>query len=101
MDALYPGAHNQATVLLDFLQGAVPDSCCATTGHMPAHQDGGKCTIDALTPDIRRMRARGRITMNAFTFTIDATGGVASVVVAAAVPFDPQPTYGTPRVVRH
>lgn len=70
-------------------------------GHMPAHQDGGNCTIDALTPEIRHMRARNRITHQAFTFTIDATGGVASVDVAAEVPFDPQSTYGTPRVVRY
>jgi hypothetical protein len=95
MAALYPGASNEATVLLDFLQGAVEHflwdgmgSCCGMTGHMPAHQDGGACTMDALTAEIRRMRARGRITMQAFTFTIDATGCVASVDVQAAVPFD-------------
>ena len=108
MPTLYPGARNSASVLLDFLQGAVEhtlwdgtDSCYDMKGHMPAHQDGGNCTIDALTPEIRHMRARNRITHQAFTFTIDATGGVASVDVAAEVPFDPQSTYGTPRVVRY
>lgn len=88
--------------LLDFLQGAVEGllwdgtrSYCGMTGHMPAHQDSGKCTIDVLTGEIRRLRAQGRITMQAFTFTIDATGSVASVEVHAAT----ESTYGTPRVV--
>ena len=92
MAALYPGASNAATDLLDFLPGAVEHflwdgtgSYCGTTGHMPAHQDWGACTMDALTPEIRRMRARRRITMQAFTFTIDATGCVASVEVQPAV----------------
>ena len=106
MAALYPGANNAATDLLDFLEGAVEDllwngtrSYCGMTGHMPAHQDSGKCTIDALTAEICRMRARGRITMQAFTFTIDATGCVASVEVHAAVRFATESTYGTQRVV--
>lgn len=104
MQSLYPGARNHTAVLLDFLQGAIEATggdCHDMRGHMPSHQDAGPCTIDALTPEIRRMRANRRITMQAFTFVIDATGNLASVEIAAVEPFDAQPTYGTPKVVRY